>query len=104
MTTVSVHEAKTSLSKLVSAVERGEQVVIARAGKPVARLTAYHDPARAAASGFGGGRGSVLHLSDDFTAPDAAFEAVFHGPPVATPASDRADKPKSSGPRRKGSR
>lgn len=37
-TTVNVHEAKTHLSRLLAAVERGERVVIARAGKPVATL------------------------------------------------------------------
>ena len=38
MTTVNVHEAKTNLSKLLVRVEEGEEVVIARSGKPVARL------------------------------------------------------------------
>ena len=38
MTTVNVHEAKTNLSKLLVKVEAGEEVVIARNGKPVARL------------------------------------------------------------------
>ncbi|MFN8618920.1 MAG: type II toxin-antitoxin system prevent-host-death family antitoxin [Dehalococcoidia bacterium] len=45
-TTVNVHEAKTHLSRLLEAVERGEEVVIARAGKPVARLSAYVPPKR----------------------------------------------------------
>ncbi|MDR3360718.1 MAG: type II toxin-antitoxin system prevent-host-death family antitoxin [Bifidobacteriaceae bacterium] len=40
MTTVSVREAKTHLSRLLAAVERGEDVVIARSGQPVARLVA----------------------------------------------------------------
>ncbi len=35
---VSIHEAKTQLSRLIAAVERGEEVVIARRDKPVARL------------------------------------------------------------------
>src|SRR5205823_7306464 len=38
MKTVNVHEAKTRLSKLLKKVEAGEEIVIARAGKPVARL------------------------------------------------------------------
>ena len=38
MTTVNIHEAKTHLSALLARVERGEEIVIARAGKPVARL------------------------------------------------------------------
>jgi prevent-host-death family protein len=36
--TVNVHDAKTHLSRLLERVERGEEVVIARAGRPVARL------------------------------------------------------------------
>jgi prevent-host-death family protein len=40
-TTVNIHEAKTELSKLIAAVESGEEVVIARRGKPVAKLVKY---------------------------------------------------------------
>ena len=40
MKTVNVHEAKTTLSKLLEEVERGETIVIARNGEPVAELTA----------------------------------------------------------------
>ena len=40
MITVNIHQAKTTLSALISAVERGETVVIARNGVPVARLEA----------------------------------------------------------------
>lgn len=35
---VNIHEAKTHLSRLIERVEQGEEVVIARAGRPVARL------------------------------------------------------------------
>ena len=38
MVTVNVHEAKTHLSRLLEQVRAGEEVVIAKAGKPVARL------------------------------------------------------------------
>lgn len=38
MVTVNVHEAKTNLSRLLKQVEAGEEIVIARNGKPVARL------------------------------------------------------------------
>jgi prevent-host-death family protein len=38
MKTVNVHEAKTHLSRLLEEVEAGQEVVIARAGRPVARL------------------------------------------------------------------
>ena len=40
-TTVNIHEAKTQLSQLLLRVSMGEEVVIARAGKPVARLVAF---------------------------------------------------------------
>ena len=40
METVNVHEAKTHLSRLLAQVEAGEEVIIARNGKPVARLVA----------------------------------------------------------------
>ena len=39
MRTVNIHEAKTHLSRLLERVQRGEEIVIAKAGKPVARLT-----------------------------------------------------------------
>ena len=39
MKTVNIHEAKTTLSALLAEVEEGEQVVIARNGKPIAQLT-----------------------------------------------------------------
>jgi prevent-host-death family protein len=41
MRTVNVHEAKTHLSMLLAAVESGEDVIIARSGRPVARLVRY---------------------------------------------------------------
>ena len=63
MTTVNVQEAKTRLSDLLARVERGEEVVIARAGAPVARLVAVNPlPPRY----FGG---AALSVPDDFDAP-----------------------------------
>lgn len=40
MTQVNIHDAKTHLSKLIERASHGEEFIIARAGKPVARLTA----------------------------------------------------------------
>lgn len=42
--TVNVHEAKSRLSELLARVERGEEIVIARSGKPVARLEPVGPP------------------------------------------------------------
>lgn len=44
MTTVNVHEAKTNLSRLLARVEAGEEIVIARGGKPIARLEPFTTP------------------------------------------------------------
>ena len=44
MKTVNVHEAKSTLSALLALVEQGEEVVIARNGEPVAKLSPYQPP------------------------------------------------------------
>lgn len=38
MQTVNIHEAKTQFSKLIESVAHGEEIIIAKAGKPVAKL------------------------------------------------------------------
>ncbi len=45
-TTVNVHEAKTRLSRLLARVAKGEEIVIAKAGKPLARLVPFATPLR----------------------------------------------------------
>jgi prevent-host-death family protein len=45
-TTVNIHEAKTHLSRLLERVEAGEEVIIARAGRPVARLIPFARPGK----------------------------------------------------------
>jgi prevent-host-death family protein len=42
-TQVNIHEAKTHLSRLLARVQAGEEITIAKAGKPIARLTAIQD-------------------------------------------------------------
>ena len=46
MIEMNIHEAKTQLSKLLDAAQSGEEVIIARAGKPIARLVAIEAPKR----------------------------------------------------------
>lgn len=60
-----MHEAKTKLSQLVKRAEGGEDIVIQRNGKPVARLVALGPEARSLASVRGAWRGRV-HMSEDF--------------------------------------
>lgn len=67
MTTVNIHAAKTQLSRLVDAAAKGEEVVIARAGKPVARLVPF-EPAKKPDRVLGTLEGK-LNTSDDFDAP-----------------------------------
>lgn len=62
MRTAGVTEAKAQLSKLLDAVERGERVVISRAGKPIAELTAYQGGT--AARRLGGWAGRVWMAND----------------------------------------
>ena len=66
MTTVNIHQAKTHLSRLLAEVARGEEVIISRAGTPVARLTPYTaaQPRRR----LGRDRG-LFEVPDDFDAP-----------------------------------
>jgi prevent-host-death family protein len=62
--TVNVHEAKTHLSRLLERVAGGEEVTIAKSGKPVARLVPVDPPARTLGLDAGG-----VIVPDDFDAP-----------------------------------
>lgn len=55
-----VHEAKTNFSKLLERAHRGEEVVIAKAGKPYARLVAVKPPGDRKPGTFPGIAGDVL--------------------------------------------
>ena len=65
MREVNVHEAKTQLSKLLRRVSAGEEIVIARSGKPVAKLVPVDEPPKRV---FGVDRG-LFEVPDDFDAP-----------------------------------
>ena len=45
-TIINVHEAKTHLSRLLERVKNGEEIILAKAGKPYARLVPLEQPAR----------------------------------------------------------
>lgn len=76
MTQVNVHEAKTHLSRLLERVEDGEEIVIARAGRPIARLVPYG--ARPAQRTPGAWRGLVV-LAPDFDELTDELHAAFRG-------------------------
>jgi prevent-host-death family protein len=65
MEIVNVHQAKTHLSKLLERVERGEEIVIARAGKPVARLRPYQPKSGLRKPGIWKGKVSIAADFDE---------------------------------------
>ena len=72
--TVNMHEAKTHLSRWVARAEAGEDIIIARAGKPVARLAQWA-PARKKRR-FGSAKGKVK-IREDFDMPVPGFEEFY---------------------------
>jgi len=76
MTEVNIHEAKTRLSQLLLRVAAGEEIVIARAGKPVAKLVPIGERDRRV---LGTDRGR-FQVPEDFDAElDDAVLATFEG-------------------------
>jgi prevent-host-death family protein len=66
MTTVNIHDAKTNLSRLLEEVAAGAEVVIARAGKPIARLVPFEAAPRPKLLGLLAGQ---IEMPEDFDAP-----------------------------------
>lgn len=70
---VNVHEAKSSLSRLLERVETGERITIARAGKPIADLVPYTHPDLV----FGLARGQLRYDDESFDAPVDEINELF---------------------------
>jgi len=69
MQTVNIHEAKTQFSRFIDQAEAGEEIIIARAGKPVARLMPLQTPADLPRQlGLGKGRFTMPDGFDDMDA------------------------------------
>ena len=66
MIEVNIHQAKTQLSRLIAKVEEGEEVVIARAGEPVAKLVRADRSKQSRKLGEYAGQ---IWIADDFDAP-----------------------------------
>lgn len=87
---VNIHQAKTHLSRLLQRVAAGEEVIIARAGVPVAKLIAADSQDKSRPMGIDEGK---IWIAEDFDAPDPAFEALFYDAPLTTgPARKRKKK------------
>ena len=64
--TINVYEAKTQLSRLLARVVSGEEIVISRSGRPIARLVPFEAPPQKRVLGKDAGR---VVVADDFDAP-----------------------------------
>lgn len=93
MTTVNVHEAKSTLSELIARAEAGEEVVIARANKPVVRLVPVEHKPLTRVLGLNASPGAWI--ADDFDAP-MEDEGLWYGEDEAPRLAAR----KASRPRR----
>ena len=72
MAKVNIHAAKTHLSRLVDAAARGEEIVIAKAGKPMARLVPFRPSAKRRRKP--GGLKGKIWIADEFDVPKSAEE------------------------------
>jgi antitoxin (DNA-binding transcriptional repressor) of toxin-antitoxin stability system len=74
---VNIHDAKTHLSKLLGRVMEGEEIVIAKAGKPIARLVREFSPSPGRrVPGFGKGK---VWIADDFDEISQSELALWYG-------------------------
>jgi prevent-host-death family protein len=79
MKTVNIHEAKTQLSRLVEEASKGEPFVIAKAGKPMVKVTALHAPVGTETKRLGFMAGQVS-VPDDFDRMgEAEIQRIFSG-------------------------
>lgn len=78
---INIHQAKTQLSKLVEEAAQGEEIIIAKSGKPVAKLVPI--AATKAKIRKPGGLKGQIWLADDFDAPMSEEElALWHDTPI----------------------
>ena len=89
MKQVNIHEAKTHLSRLLEEVAGGAEVIIAKAGKPVAKLSAYQ-PAKPKRRLGGWLEGQIWEAPGCWD-PDPELEALFNDGPVFP--DEEADEP-----------
>ena len=76
MKTFNIYEAKTNLSKLLELVEQGEQVTIARNGKPIADLSIHKSNNKIK---FGTAAGQFQYDSSTFDDIDPEIQEMFYG-------------------------
>ncbi|MBS0212506.1 MAG: type II toxin-antitoxin system Phd/YefM family antitoxin [Proteobacteria bacterium] len=79
MSTINIHEAKTHLSRLIERVLAGESLVIAKAGKPLAKLVRLDAPAGAQVRRLGFAKGQFKVPADFDRIGNEAIDAMFGG-------------------------
>jgi prevent-host-death family protein len=79
MRTVNIHDAKTQLSKLVDQAAKGESFVIAKAGKPMVKVTALSTPAASQTKRRGFLAGQIVVPKDFDEMGAVAIEKMFDG-------------------------
>lgn len=77
MKTVNIYEAKTHLSKLLELVQNGQEIVIAKAGKPIADLKP-HKPTKNKIK-FGVAAGKMKYKNEDLMGIDPDIQEMFYG-------------------------
>ena len=88
---VNIHQAKTHLSRLLQRVAGGEEITIARAGVPVAKLIAAGSHGKSRLMGMDQGK---IWIAEDFDAPDPALEALFYEAPLTTAPTRKSKRTK----------
>ncbi len=73
---INIHEAKTNLSKLIAMTLAGEDVVIAKAGKPVVKMVAYKEKLKPRKIGLLKGK---IFVPDNFNDEDEEINKLFYG-------------------------
>ncbi len=76
MQVTNIHEAKTNLSRLIEKALKGEEVIIAKAGKPVAQLVAYKQKLQPRKPGALKGK---IFVPDDFDEESEEINKLFYG-------------------------
>ncbi len=76
MVKANIHEAKTNLSRLIERAAAGEEVIISKAGKPVARLIPYAEAKKPRRIGIWKGK---IWIAPDFDELPPSLAAAFRG-------------------------
>lgn len=82
---INIHEAKTKLSALIASVENGDEVILARAGKPVARIVPYIKKRGGMALGLASHAVLNLPAAEVLDAMDREVEGMFYEHPEVLP-------------------